>query len=355
MHVHSFQTHGVQLNGFHGLIIKDTEIGPSSERAFLNGNYGQMRLLLPTMAKIAMDHKEDTLTFHGRMDEEVSMQDLIDKVVPMMDMALSYVLDGESFEGDPLWDEAVKMFLNPSGLPFGAVLYGLYLNYPSAGIFGWHVNDQTSSDAHLENVRIHSLRHKGIEVVGLNEGGRVICNGFNGPLPAKDIFGDDIIETFQEKLYSMEMDEIGESEEMYPQYVGSIITDIHIAMYFWGRDDFDNWAGIPFYGFGDKMLEWATGNMPEYIGSNDRDKFGFYCNEDAMFHPAKGLLALKISGVEGVTMDGVTIQNLQDEPPLGLHFVFVSLWMYIYLYLYFIFMFVFICVDDMQQDRLCAA
>jgi len=44
---------------------------------------------------------------------------------------------------------------------------------------------------------------------------------------------------------------------------------------------------------------------------------GFYCNEDAMFHPAKGLLALEISGVEGVTMNNVKIENLQDETPLG--------------------------------------
>lgn len=189
---------------------------------------------------------------------------------------------------------------------------GLYLNYPSAGIFGWHVNDQTSTTATLENVHIHSLRHKGIEVVGLNEGGRVICNGFNGPLPAKDILGHAEIEAFQQKLYAET-----EDDTVYPQYIGSAVTDIHIAMYYWGREDFDNWAGIPFFGFGDKMVEWARGHFPEYISSNDRTQFGFYCNEDAMFHPAKGLLALKISGVEGVEMNNVKIENLQDETPLG--------------------------------------
>jgi len=92
---------------------------------------------------------------------------------------------------------------------------------------------------------------------------------------------------------------------------------IHIGMYFWGREDFDNWAGIPFFGFGDKMVEWSRGHFPEYISSNDRGAFGFYCNEDAMFHPGKGLLALKISGVEGVVMNDVQIENIQDETPLG--------------------------------------
>ena len=104
----------------------------------------------------------------------------------------------------------------------------------------------------------------------------------------------------------------------YAEYVGSIISDIHIAMYYFGRDDFDNWAGIPFYGVDDRIVDWSMGNLPKYIASDAENRaFGFYCNEDAMFHPAKGLLALKISGVDGVSMSDVTIENIQDETVLG--------------------------------------
>lgn len=157
------------------------------------------------------------------------------------------------------------------------------------------------------------MRHKGIEVVGFNQGGRVVCNSFNGPIPATDMFGEEQIIEFQKKLYTDDEDE----PEVYASYKGSIISDIHIAMYYFGRDDFDNWAGIPFYGYGDKIIDWAMGKMPQYIGSNQRHDFGFYCNEDAMFHPAKGLLALKISGIEGVKMKNIRIENLQDETPIG--------------------------------------
>ena len=125
--VHNFQTHGIQINGFDGVSIVDTEIGPSSERAYLNGNYGHMRLLLPTMTKIADEHPEDTISFNGRKDERVTMHDLIAKVVTMMDLVLDYVIDGTVREHHNYWEEAVKMFINPSGLPFGAVLYGMFL------------------------------------------------------------------------------------------------------------------------------------------------------------------------------------------------------------------------------------
>ena len=123
--VKNFQTHGIQLNGFEQLNMKNVDIGPSSQRVYLNGNYGQLRLLLPKMAKIAQSHKDDYIRFYGRMKEKVSMQDLIDKVVKMMDMVFNYVIDGETYEDHPDWDEAVRVFINPSGLPMGAVLYGV--------------------------------------------------------------------------------------------------------------------------------------------------------------------------------------------------------------------------------------
>ena len=125
VHVHNFQTHGVQLNGFDGLTMQSIEIGPSTQRAYLNGNYGQMRLLLPKMAKIADEHKGEYISFNGREDEHVTMQDLIDKVIRMMDMMLSFAVDGNTNKDDPLWNEAVDAFINPSGLSFGAVLYGI--------------------------------------------------------------------------------------------------------------------------------------------------------------------------------------------------------------------------------------
>jgi len=310
--VRDFQTHGVQLNGFEDVTIRDTEIGPSVERAYLNGNYGQFRLLLPTLDKIAKEYPNEGILFDGR-SERVTMREMLNKVISMMDMVFDFAVTGTSHEGEEYWDEAVDAFVNPSGLPYGAVLYGLFLNYPSAGIFGWHVNDKFSTKATLENVFIHDLRHKGIEVIGMAEGGRVVCNAFNGPIPALDLFG-----TEQADAYRMNNNHFPAS----PSYQGTIITDLHIAMFHLGKDDWDNWPGIPFYGYEDGLVTWALGDNPDYVyqmGDHNDDHMHFYCNEDAMFHPAKGLLGLKLSGAEEVVMNNVKVAKLQDETPLGSH------------------------------------
>lgn len=120
------------------------------------------------------------------------MQDLVDDLVAHMDIVYNFVMYGsdtlEHLDTDMV-SNAMKYFINSRGLPFGAVTYGLFLNYPSAGIFGWHVNDKTSNNAVLENVEIHGLRHSGIEVVGFAEHFRVFCNAFNGPLSLESLLG----------------------------------------------------------------------------------------------------------------------------------------------------------------------
>merc|ERR1719334_2894235 len=304
LHVKDFQTHGIQLNGFDGLTVRNCEIGPTTEIAYLNGNYGHMRLIMPTLKSVAQDsdiQNPNTIHFHGR-EKAVTMWQLLDKLVEEMDMAYNFVMTGTTYEDHEWWEEAQQMFINPSGLPYGAVLYGLFLNYPSAGIFGWHVNDALSTKATLENVYIHDLRHKGIEVVGMAEGGRVICNAFNGPIPSLDLFG-----TEQADAYRMNNNHFPAS----PSYQGTIITDLHIAMFHLGKDDWDNWPGIPFYGYEDGMITWALGDNPDYVyqmGDHNNDHMHFYCNEDAMFHPAKGLLGLKLSGADEVVMKNVNVQ-----------------------------------------------
>merc|ERR1719334_2620341 len=311
IHVKDFQTHGIQLNGFDGLTVRNCEIGPTTEIAYLNGNYGHMRLIMPTLKSVAQDsdvQNPNTIHFHGRK-KAVTMWQLLDKLVEEMDMAYNFAMYGTTYDDHPFWQEAVEMFISPSGLPYGAVLYGLFLNYPSAGIFGWHVNDKLSYNATVENVYIHDLRHKGIEVVGFQYNGRVFCNAFNGPLPAHDIFGEEVWNV----QHSLKYDD---DEPVEASYSGTIISDIHIAQFFWGKDNFDYWPGIPYLGKHDQLMRWATDMNETYI-ADERSSIDFSCNEDAMFHPSKGLVAMKASGVDGLVMKNVRVENIQDETPLG--------------------------------------
>jgi len=63
-------------------------------------------------------------------------------------------------------------------------------------------------------------------------------------------------------------------------------------------------------------LKWATGTNATYFDEM-RNSMDFSCNEDAMFHPSKGLVAVKASGIEGLKVKGLTVENIQDETPLG--------------------------------------
>ena len=325
--IRNFQTHGIQLNGYNDIILENLEIGPSTNIAYLNGNYGQLRALLPTLRKLALKSTE-TIRFNGREDIEYTMQDLLEILEPLMVKAFNYAhakaIENEEeiikFQSDTDYDLIHDLFINPSGLSYGAVTYGIFLNYPSAGIFGWHVNDATSNGAVLNNIHIHDIYRKGDEIIGVAQRGRVYCNAFNGPLPLMEMLGDmDKVTEFADALL-MDYAEDNENENenvVYAQYVGDIVTDVHIAMYEFGRDDFNNWAGIPYYGEKEGLLSWAKGENSKYLASDNNEILSVYCNNDAMFHPSKGLLGIKISGSENVELNGITIENLIDATNLG--------------------------------------
>ena len=316
--IRDFQTHGIQLNGYHNVLMEDLEIGPSTNKAFLNGNYGQLRALLPTLRRIAAQKPLDTISFNGREHTEYTMQDLLDRLEPAMLSAFEWALAaaaGEHAVGEPVDvpdDPEAALFANGWGLSYGAVTYGIFLNYPSAGIFGWHVNDARSEGATLRKVHIHDITRKGKEVIGLAQRGRVYCNAFNGPLPLVEMLGDmERVRQFADALLFE-----GEQEVVAPQYVGDIVTDVHVAMFEFGRDDFDHWAGIPYFGEHQGLLQWAKGENPGYLSSDD-GTLSVYCNNDAMFHPSKGLVGIKVSGSNQVELDGVTVSSLVDLTDFG--------------------------------------
>ena len=314
-----FQTHGIQLNGYNDIAMNDLDIGPSVAISYLNGNYGQLRELLPTLRKIGNKDPSKTITFNGRENTEYTMDDLLSILEPLMTNAFNYayakaINDDEEIsrlEQEDTFEEMHKLFINPSGLSYGAVTYGIFLNYPSAGIFGWHVNDAISDGAILNNIHIHDIYRNGDEIIGLAQRGRVYCNAFNGPLPLLSMLGDmESVKAFSEALL------LRPEEVYYAEYVGDIVTDIHIAMYEFGRDDFNNWPGIPYYGEKEGLLSWAKGENKEYLSSNN-DIISVYCNNDAMFHPSKGLLGMKISGSKNVQLKHINIENLVDFTDLG--------------------------------------
>ena len=70
------------------------------------------------------------------------------------------VFGGDEADDDPLFVEAKELFINEDGIPYGAVMYGLFLNLYFANVFTIHPSTHHAQDALIENLKIHDLHHK---------------------------------------------------------------------------------------------------------------------------------------------------------------------------------------------------
>ena len=55
VHIKDFVTHGLQFNGWNDLIMKNVEVGPSSNIEYLRGDYGHARIILQRLRYIEQD------------------------------------------------------------------------------------------------------------------------------------------------------------------------------------------------------------------------------------------------------------------------------------------------------------
>ena len=110
---------------------------------------------------IESDYNETAfpLTFSGR-NESVSLQDIIDNLQNLVDIAFAVVMGTEEYDDD---DEdyiaAKELFINEDGLPYGAVMYGLFLNSWWTNVFQFHPTLRHSEGAEIKNLKIHGLHH----------------------------------------------------------------------------------------------------------------------------------------------------------------------------------------------------
>ena len=141
INVKGFVTHGIQLNGFENIELTDIDIGPSANMVQLNGNYIQMRALLPNLRALyeKEDVKYEKFSFNGRKHDHLTLEELVEeRLVPAMDAAFRLSVDDDYvIEDEDMADIVDQVFINHGSdqIPYGAVVYGLFLNYPASGIF----------------------------------------------------------------------------------------------------------------------------------------------------------------------------------------------------------------------------
>ena len=100
------------------------------------------------------------ITFSGR-DEALEFEDVINNLRDLMDIAFKSVMGVEGYaDNDPQYQKAKELFINDDGIPYGAVMYGLFLNLWISNVFNIHPSNKHSSGADLENVHIHGLTRK---------------------------------------------------------------------------------------------------------------------------------------------------------------------------------------------------
>ena len=100
------------------------------------------------------------VTFSGR-EEALEFEDIIDNLRDLMDIAFKSVMGIQGYaDHDPQYAVAKDLFINEDGLPYGAVMYGMFLNLWFANVFTIHPSIKHASGAVLENINIHGLHHK---------------------------------------------------------------------------------------------------------------------------------------------------------------------------------------------------
>ena len=107
--------------------------------------------------------------FAGR-SKSVSFDDVIENLRDLMDIAFRSVMGIEEYDDDDArYQKAKSLFINEDGIPYGAVMYGLFLNLYYANVFRVHPTLHHADGAQIENVNIHGLHHKMTEYVRMDD------------------------------------------------------------------------------------------------------------------------------------------------------------------------------------------
>merc|ERR1719361_302446 len=303
VHIRNFETHGVQMSYFENLKMSNVEIGPSSNMAYLKGEYAYARWTLAQLERILESGDYNDIfpvTFNGKSAME--FDEILTNLRDQMDMAFKYVMGLEEYDDDDdEWQAAKHLFVNEDGIPYGAVMYGLFLNLWFANVFTIHPSIKHAQSATLENINIHDLTHKMMEYNRLDAFSQAMYrNQFNAPLDARALIGDALDAGYDDIVWAD------------VEYVGSALTDAEILLSLVTED----WEELGLVFMENDFAEWAQGqtswsddhgNEHPYIG----------CNVDRMGHVPKGIIGIRMDGVEDVTFTDLTISGLHEQSLKG--------------------------------------
>ena len=138
----------------------------------IEGEYGYARWTLQSLRRVLdSEYNADVfpITFNGR-DRAVHLEDVMEHLQHLMDIAFKSVMEIEEYrDDDEEYLEAKALFINEDGIPYGAVMYGLFLNLYFSNVLAVHPSTKHAQNAEIENLKIHDLRHKMLEYVRIDK------------------------------------------------------------------------------------------------------------------------------------------------------------------------------------------
>jgi len=350
LNIHNFKTHGIQFNGFNGVTMRNLDIGPNRKVDVLSPYYAHMKALLPTY-RIMLDREEiardSCITLTGPRYKEkgcVTLQELVDDVQVGLDMAFETALritdwdqmlsdakeagteydDEEMARKLEIWAEVGPVLMNQHHSTQTATLYGVFLNYIGSNVIGWYAGSASthSHDVTMDNVKIHDLHHDTRENIAFSEGDATanqrILNCLNAPFNAYHIFGNDGTVDVISECNNWGADN-GDTEKCHlfqqegVEYVGNIVTDIQLLSFELINNYGMSWNYCA-AGAADltALTNFAVRGTPFEDGSPL-----LVGTHDPMIHPGKGVMGLRLNGVDSVDLSDVKIQNIHSSTGVG--------------------------------------
>merc|ERR1719242_1356772 len=320
-----------------------------------------LELFIPySMQKFGLSNLlQDTISFADRPEQSFTLQEVFDSLTESVDAYSNFVLEGAEVEDSRLH----AMVNNSARLPDGSAMYGIFFHRLGAGPETFAAQDENyvgpeHSDVVVRDVHIHDLEISPVIApsIGFNDG--TIIQG-----PARDVI------EFLDVIDQVALAGIQEAE-----YSGNPLSDAYFAMAHLSRtfytsyvydSDCGNFASNLTSAFkaedevhgcggsfvtptltgrditmlqkrifgGIKMsqrfYEWGTvpGTILESLFVTEPDfttrrqtKHNIICNHDALFHPNKGLVGLRIEFMENVLLDSIRMENLKNTGDLD-HFL----------------------------------
>jgi hypothetical protein len=285
--------------------MSNVEIGPSSKVAYLKGDYAYARWTLVQLERILESGDYNDIfpvAFNGKSSLE--FDEILTNLRDQMDMAFKYVMGLESYsKDDDQWQAAKALFVNEDGIPYGAVMYGVFLNLWFANVFTIHPSTKHAQSATLENINIHDLTHKMMEYNRLDSKTQAMYrNQFNAPLDARALIGDQLDAGYDDIVWSD------------VEYIGSALSDAEVLLSLVT----DDWEELGLVFMENNFTDWAQGTAQWSDDSSPNSAHPFIgCNVDRMGHVPKGIIGVRMDGVEDVTFDGLTISGLHEQSMRG--------------------------------------